>query len=478
MSFIISAISEKLELPYDETRLVFSMVVSVSLALINHLLINVKVRLIYNLIIGLVLQYVGYGITGILNISSSAIITYLFMKYFGRKVSAFVILFYTLFHLAALNIYRKYLCELSWTISFSDTIYMMTLVKYSSMAFSYEDGEKEDKELKNQHLIDHKIVELPSLLEVMSFVYFYPTSIIGPGFEFKDFKDWIELKGHYKTMTPKIAIYEGIKRLIFFIFLTVLYSYVSNAFPLPALYSDSFGKRNIFYKIYYVFFSAAGYRTKFYSGFNSVFMAMIFTGLSYQEVREKKTNEETDKSKESKNVPYIMDIGHFGNALIIEFGLNPRDKIANWNRTVHLWLKYNVYIRIIRLNIPFFKGNAVVASFCTFIVSAFWHGFYITFYLFFSLFFLLNTASERFEKKGFYNYVNNSNILIKVLAWFFIQLMVNGLVIIFANLHFEKFLLFMNNFYWLPIFMVGVVFLGSLFIHTGGNTKIGEKKLK
>ena len=78
-----------------------------------------------------------------------------------------------------------------------------------------------------------------------SFVYFYPTSIIGPGFEFMDFKNWIELTGHYKTMTPKIAIKEGLKRLVIFILLIINfilnlvtgYSYSNSIFPYAGIFT-------------------------------------------------------------------------------------------------------------------------------------------------------------------------------------------------------------------------------------------------
>ena len=57
---------------------------------------------------------------------------------------------------------------------------MMSICKFSSIAFSYEDGGKDIKELKNKHHQEYRIVQKPTLLEVLSFIYFYPTSIVGP----------------------------------------------------------------------------------------------------------------------------------------------------------------------------------------------------------------------------------------------------------------------------------------------------------
>ena len=69
---------------------------------------------------------------------------------------------------------------------------MMSICKFSSLAFSYEDGGKDENELRNKHHKEYRVFEKPSLLEVLSFIYFYPTSIIGPSIEYKDFINFIK----------------------------------------------------------------------------------------------------------------------------------------------------------------------------------------------------------------------------------------------------------------------------------------------
>lgn len=75
------------------------------------------------------------------------LITYLFLKFFGRKVSGFYLLAFTFLHLSYLHIKRMIEDYGGWQLDIS-VIYMMTIIKFSSLAFSYEDGAKNHSDLK------------------------------------------------------------------------------------------------------------------------------------------------------------------------------------------------------------------------------------------------------------------------------------------------------------------------------------------
>lgn len=64
----------------------------------------------------------------------------------------------------------------------------------------------------------------------------------------------------------------------------------------------------------------------------------------------------------------------------IEFSYKVNDFLGAWNISVHMWLKYYVYLRLIKRDK---KGIQLVPIISTFIVSAIWHGFYPGYYLFF-----------------------------------------------------------------------------------------------
>jgi hypothetical protein len=58
-----------------------------------------------------------------------------------------------------------------------------------------------------------------------------------------------------------------------------------------------------------------------------------------------------------------------------------KDFLGSWNISVHNWLKYYVYLRLV--NPKERGGTNVFAAFMSFAVSAIWHGFYEGYYFFF-----------------------------------------------------------------------------------------------
>jgi lysophospholipid acyltransferase len=81
----------------------------------------------------------------------ATIYTYLFIHYFGRKKSAFWILGITVGHLCIVHIHRLLTDYGGWQLE-GTTIYMMSICKFSSLAFSYEDGGK--AELKGRYFME------------------------------------------------------------------------------------------------------------------------------------------------------------------------------------------------------------------------------------------------------------------------------------------------------------------------------------
>ena len=44
---------------------------------------------------------------------------------------------------------------------------------------------------------DGRIPKLPNLLEFLGYVYFYPSAIIGPAFNYNIYDEFIQRSGHY-----------------------------------------------------------------------------------------------------------------------------------------------------------------------------------------------------------------------------------------------------------------------------------------
>ena len=80
------------------------------------------------------------------------------------------------------------------------TTYSMILVsKLSSLAFCYKDGGEKDENLLPEQ-IERKVIKIPNVLELLSYVYFPCSAICGPFFEFSDYKLFIERKDRYANI--------------------------------------------------------------------------------------------------------------------------------------------------------------------------------------------------------------------------------------------------------------------------------------
>jgi lysophospholipid acyltransferase 1/2 len=66
-------------------------------------------------------------------------------------------------------------------------------------------------------------------------------------------------------------------------------------------------------------------------------------------------------------------------------GGSPREMIDSWNHQTAVWLKFYVHDRTAKQYIP---------TLVTFMVSAFWHGFYPIYYIFFIQAYLMTEAAR------------------------------------------------------------------------------------
>ena len=309
---ICEKLSKMIGPPPDQLILIVTMISVIPFCFLNYLIHGKYPRLIYSLILGLFFQYLMYQMNFI-NIFATGVITYLFIEFCGRKISASFVFFYTAIHLSVLHIIRLKYYYGQWTADDPTIIYMMTISKFSSLAFSYEDGAK--KKIINKHHDEYKIIEKPSFLEVMSYIYFYPTSIVGPSFEFKDFINFINEKDCYTKLNEKFLyiFINGFKYLIVSFICMAAYSIISNTFPLDYFIDKDFN-HNLLYSLSYIFISVPGVRAKYYSGWVLSYSTLVFSGLSYTE------------KKEGDKIERSFEKGSYGSIIKVEWNTNPKDK--------------------------------------------------------------------------------------------------------------------------------------------------------
>jgi D-alanyl-lipoteichoic acid acyltransferase DltB (MBOAT superfamily) len=122
----------------------------------------------------------------------------------------------------------------------------------------------------------------------------------------------------------------------------------------------------------------------------------------------------TDEKKESSQTINNFDKVENSVLRFIELYPNIKDKLKYWNRTVHLWLKYNVCLRLLGTKNRFLS-NKTMANFLTFVVSSIWHGFYPGYYFGFIQCYFLEQFVGAIEAKG-YSQVIEKNLVLGIVS--------------------------------------------------------------
>ena len=461
---LAESLSKVIGAPANQLSLIITMLCVIPFCFLNYLIHGKQARLIYSLVLGFLFQISIYKYNSI-HIFISAISTYLFIEYFGRKCSAYYVFILSLVYLSYLHIKRLFDDYGEWKADDPTTIYMMSICKFSSLAFSYEDGAKDLKDMKNAHHREYRIVEKPTFLEVLSFIYFYPTSIIGPSIEFKDFINFINETDCYSNLNKKFSYIfkEGLKYFLFSFVVMAIYAILSNKFPVEAVVEKDFGKHSLLYTLIYIKICIPGVRCRYYSGWILSYSTVIFSGLSY-----------TEKEKDGK-IEKSMEKGCYGTVKTCEWSINCKDTINEWNKTIHVWLKYNVYTRVINIKRKPFQNNFGLASFLTFICSAIWHGYYLTYYFTFFLLYCYQNACVVLNEIGVYKWINEREY-IKPFATIFNCLAFETIGIAFFNLEWSKAVIGLRNMCYYPIIVNVGLFVITRFIKVPKKNKEKAKK--
>lgn len=220
---------------------------------------------------------------------------------------------YLLTYMSAQHLYGMYIDFGGFNMDV--TTYTMILVtKLWGLSWAYADGAKIQKDLtpdQNQR----KVVHFPTILEYLAFVYYCCGCMCAPFIEFSDFKNWIELSGHYKTLprgpggVPKTIVpllkrvLAGIMCLAFHLGVSVGLGIVTSTVGKP----DFAQIGSMWYKIYYYFIAMTGQRFIYYVPWCFTDAANIAAGLSYSGSVVRKDGQEEHEWKQI-NCVFVYDL--------------------------------------------------------------------------------------------------------------------------------------------------------------------------
>lgn len=259
---------------------------------------------------------------------------------------------------------------------------MVLCMKLSSFGWNVYDGWQIEKgEELSDFQTKRAVLKHPSLMDFLAFVFYFPSILTGPSYDYMEFHNWLDLslfKELENDPDPKRAARRkrhkiprsGIaasKKLVAGIFWIVLWTQVEARISTAYSYSDAFTKEhNIFGRIVYLYMLGFMYRLKYYGAWSISEGACILSGLGFHGVDPK-----TGKYKWDR----VQNVDPWG----FETGQNTKALLEAWNQNTNKWLRNYVYLRVV----PKGKKPGFRATLFTFVVSAFWHGtrpgYYLTF---------------------------------------------------------------------------------------------------
>lgn len=369
---------------------------------------RVNLKCIYIIFISLVYVF------GVLNLASgfrtlliSSTFTFLITRFYKSDFMPHINFVFVLGHLALNHIYAHF-ASTSNDVNINQQIditssQMVMVMKLTSFAWSYYDGTYlTDKDFSNQltkYQQTRAIRSHPSLLKFYAYVFFYPTLLTGPSFDFVDFDSWLncemfsdlpESKKPYnryhtaeRRQIPKngrLALAKVIQGLLWMVLYSILPQYINVA---TVLNQSLFMSHNFIYRIHYMYLLGLVTRFKYYAAWTISEGSCILCGLGYNGY-----DKDTGKIKWDR----VQNIDIKG----VETAQSTRDCLESWNMNTNKWLKYYVYLRVAKKG----KKPGFRSTLFTFLTSAFWHGVSAGYYLTFATG-ALYQACGKFYRRNF-----------------------------------------------------------------------------
>ncbi|KAJ4304424.1 Lysophospholipid acyltransferase [Collariella sp. IMI 366227] len=271
---------------------------------------------------------------------------------------------------------------------------MVLVMKLSSFCWNVADGLLPEEDLSDFQK-DRRLTELPSLLDYAGFVFFFPSMLVGPAFDFAEYRRWLDTTMFDVPSTVDPAKKPPTRRkrkiprsgtpaminLVTALIWIFSFLKLSSHFHHTVLLEDSYLEYGFLKRLFVLHMVGFTARTKFYGVWTLSEGACILAGLGYNGVDPLTGKVSWDR---------LRNIDPWG----VELAQNTRGYLESWNINTNKWLRNCVYLRVT----PKGKKPGFRASLATFATSAFWHGFYPGYYLAFIFASFIQTVAKKLRR--------------------------------------------------------------------------------
>eukprot|EP00249_Psilotum_nudum_P037077 c9421_g1_i1 orf=269-1687(+) len=331
-----------------------------------HFVPGAKARHLYSGLTGLMLSYYAFGLESNLHFLAPVLMGYISMVLCRRHCGS--ITFVTAFtYLIGCHIY--YMSGDSWRdggIDCTGALMVLTL-KVISGAINYQDGLLKEEDLRPTQR-QYRLLRLPSLLQYLGFCLCCGTHFAGPVYEMKDYLDWTENKGIWRTSNGGRSRYGGaIQALARALLCLGVYMYLVPRVQISRIFEPQYREWGIWSRWGYYWLCGFTARWKYYFIWTIAEASLIISGFGFSGW--------TDSSPPKPTWDRAKNVNIIG----VEFAASGTELPLVWNIHVSTWLRLYVYDRLSKKG----KKPGFTELLITQTVSAVWHGLYAGYILFF-----------------------------------------------------------------------------------------------
>jgi lysophospholipid acyltransferase len=267
---------------------------------------------------------------------------------------------------------------------------MVMVMKLTAFCWNVADGRLPEKDL-SEFQRERSIRELPSILDYVGYVFFFPSLMAGPAFDYVDYKRWLETTmfevppgtdpskrppTHKKRKIPRSGIPAARKTIIGLFWILLFLKFSSWYYP-ELLTGEEYLRYSFPYRVWILHMLGVTTRLKFYGAWALTEGACILSGLGFKGL---------DPTTGKVSWDRLQNVNPWG----VETAQNARAFLGNWNINTNNWLRNYIYLRVT----PRGKKPGFRASMATFVTSALWHGFYPGYYMTFILASFVQTVAK------------------------------------------------------------------------------------
>ncbi|KAJ2009731.1 Lysophospholipid acyltransferase [Coemansia thaxteri] len=391
-------------LPIDRIATVVSVLLSYVLA---HLFRRIPAskpwaRHVFSIVsTALLFGLVQEQLVGLVHLTTGALAIYALMRLVRGSLMPKIVFLVAMLHMSYSQLRRQWgeQAAADNQVSFDYTgAQMVFVIKVTSLAFCLYDGQQRDMcqapltpyQAKNAIPTNSP----PSLLEYLGYVFFFPGFAVGPAFEMATYRRMIAFDStpHRRQLNARAYV-----TLLVGLFWMVVYVVCNSTFTFAYVTTNEFAQMRFAAKAVYLCISGVVARAAYYTAWKMSEGACVLAGLGFDGF-----------SKKDGGVQW-MDISNVHIA-DVELGSSIKQLIDGWNIGTNTWLRHHVYLRIMadasqqqqqqtsqkHAQPP--PSSSTAATVLTFLVSAWWHGFYPGYYLTFVIAALVASAARTLRR--------------------------------------------------------------------------------